>query len=327
LIVGTPHEDEDTAFLEPGEEGWPVRDEAAPLAGALPPAPVEPPTATVRRAAPSALPWLLLGLVLIALAAAGGGAAVAMFGRGGGGAPGTVEAAATPQSQPHAKKHKAAAPTTASTETSTTPAQPDRVDVPRLVGMTQAKATEALAAHGLKAKVLFVVSDGPPGRVLRQQPSGGQTPDRSTVVLSVSKARPKPPTATVPDVVGLSTSGAESSVRSRGLAVEVRQVPSDLELGRVISQWPAAGVELPKGRTVLLNVSRSRPLVAVPGVVGEDQASARSEVAGAGFGVSFTTREVTDPDNDGVVVAQSPSPGAKRKHGATVTITVGDYSG
>jgi beta-lactam-binding protein with PASTA domain len=315
--VGVPRDEEDTEFIEPGEEGWPVRDEASPLAG---PAPAEAPAPPARRSARFLVPWLPITLLLVALAAAGGGAAVAMFGHAGGEAPATVEAAAKTPAKPYAKKH--APSTTTSTTASTTTG---RADVPDLVGITQAKATNALTTHGFKAKVQLVVSDGPPGRVLRQEPAGEQAPEGSTIVLSVSKARPKPPTVTVPDVVGLSTSGAESAVRSRGLAVEVRQVPSDLELGRVVSQWPSAATQLPKGRTVLVNVSQSRPLVSVPGVLGDDQGTARGELSGAGFAVSVQTREVTDPEKDGVVVAQSPSPGAKRKHGATVTVTVGDY--
>ena len=248
-----------------------------------------------------------------------------MFGPGRGG---TVEAAATGQPKAHPKKH-ATAPTTASSTTTTTnptKTQPDRVDVPRLVGRTQAVATDALAAAGLKAKIELVPSDGPAGRVLQQSPASGNAPDGSTIVLSVSKARPKPVTVTVPDLAGQTTAVAESAVRARGLSFELRQVPSDLALGTVVSQWPAAGTTLPKGRSVLLNVSQSRPLVSVPGVIGEDTGSARAELSGVGFAVSVTTREVTDPDKDGVVVAQSPSPGAKRRHGATVTITVGEYS-
>jgi beta-lactam-binding protein with PASTA domain len=58
-------------------------------------------------------------------------------------------------------------------------------------------------------------------------------------------------------------------------------------------------------------------------VVGQSPASAGQNLGAAGFSVAQTTKKVTDPNKNGVVVAENPPAGSTQKKGTTVTITIG----
>jgi serine/threonine-protein kinase len=61
------------------------------------------------------------------------------------------------------------------------------VEVPSVVGTSQADATAQVKAAGLVANVVSVPSDQPAGTVVAQNPTGGQANRGSTVRLNVSK--------------------------------------------------------------------------------------------------------------------------------------------
>jgi beta-lactam-binding protein with PASTA domain len=58
-------------------------------------------------------------------------------------------------------------------------------------------------------------------------------------------------------------------------------------------------------------------------VTGRQQAEAVSLLQQAGFLVTIVKQDVTDPSQDGLVLAEDPHGGQKAKQGAAVTITVG----
>jgi serine/threonine-protein kinase len=90
----------------------------------------------------------------------------------------------------------------------------------------------------------------------------------------------------------------------------------------VLEQDPAPGSKVEKGVAVTLTVSSGPSEVVVPDVTGLDAASARAQLADAGFDVIAVDQPTSDPDEDGVVVDQSPESGSSATHGSTVTITV-----
>ncbi|MDJ0790312.1 MAG: VanW family protein [Acidimicrobiia bacterium] len=65
--------------------------------------------------------------------------------------------------------------------------------------------------------------------------------------------------------------------------------------------------------------------IQVPGVGGLDQASATATLEAAGFPVSVTFEETSDPAQGGVVL--SSSPGGWQPPGTAITIVIGQYSG
>ena len=65
----------------------------------------------------------------------------------------------------------------------------------------------------------------------------------------------------------------------------------------------------------------------MPGVGGQSQADATAALQSAGFVVAVEKTPTQDASQDGVVLGQSPVAGTASKPGATVTITVGEFTG
>ena len=88
-----------------------------------------------------------------------------------------------------------------------------------------------------------------------------------------------------------------------------------------MTQDPAGGTVVPPDSQVTLVVSAGTGNVAVPDVVGQDQASAASELQEAGFTVSATQQSSSSvPQGD--VISQDPAAGSSAARGSTVDITV-----
>lgn len=136
----------------------------------------------------------------------------------------------------------------------------DSVVVPDLTRLDEATARAILAQTGLLAEVVGQeYSDTVPlGRVLRQEPPGGQRAPRGSVVRFVlSKGSDK---TTVPDVVGQSYSAAEAALAGSNLNAARQDVWSESASDTVIAQDPPAGTQAIPGTTVLLQVSAGRTL-------------------------------------------------------------------
>jgi serine/threonine-protein kinase len=72
---------------------------------------------------------------------------------------------------------------------------------------------------------------------------------------------------------------------------------------------------------VIVRVSKGAQLVAVPDVLQQDEASARSELEAAGFQVQVVEAPSSDTP-EGLVSAQNPDPGVEAARGSTVQITI-----
>ncbi|MFA0887672.1 MAG: PASTA domain-containing protein [Synergistales bacterium] len=111
----------------------------------------------------------------------------------------------------------------------------------------------------------------------------------------------------MPAVEGMMSTPAVETLQKAGLLVRIDQVTSQLPAGTVVSQWPAAGEKVAKGRLVALKVSRVGERKALPDVRGMEFNEAKAKLAEAGFQVGDILR-VADPQKPaGAVVAQSPS--------------------
>lgn len=135
-----------------------------------------------------------------------------------------------------------------------------QVAVPNLVGMTEEGATTALEQAGLKVgKVTNELSDkGPSGTVVKQDPAAGkEVAEGATVALTVSSgASPSPiPTLAIPDVVGATQSAAVQTLGEAGFVVVIAEEASLTPAGEVVSQSPAAGVMAASGSKVTITVS------------------------------------------------------------------------
>jgi serine/threonine-protein kinase len=196
-----------------------------------------------------------------------------------------------------------------------------KTDVPSVVGLTYDQAVDQLAQAKLKAKSKAVFSEKPAGQVVKQSPKAGESViEGSTVTLSVSKGTE---TVAVPDVLQQSKSSAVAELQAAGFTVTSTTAASnDTPKGLVSSQNPAPGVEAQKGSAVAIVISSGPSSVAVPNVVGQDQATAEKTLEDAGFVVTTVEEPTTDPTQDGLVVDQNPSGGVQASPGSTVQITV-----
>ena len=170
--------------------------------------------------------------------------------------------------------------------------RPADVTVPRVVGQDVATATTELRSAGFETTVDRVTSGRPAGRVLAQDPAGGeQAKDGSTVALTVSSG---PGQVAVPPVDGLGEQRAIATLTDKGLVVDrvVRQADDAVPERRVIKTSPAAGTTVDRGSDVTLYVSSGPEQVAVPDVVGLTQREAQRTLGNAGFEVTVDRRGI-----------------------------------
>ena len=137
---------------------------------------------------------------------------------------------------------------------------PCMVTVPNVVGMTESQGVSAITSAGLTAGTKWYGQSDtvPAGTVKGQSPAAGTSATfGSAVEITISTGPSAAPQVTVPNVVGLAQSAAQSAITTVGLAVgAATQAASDgVAKGSVISQSPPAGTSVAKGSAVNLVIS------------------------------------------------------------------------
>jgi serine/threonine-protein kinase len=216
-----------------------------------------------------------------------------------------------------------------STVTLTVSTGPGNTSVPAVEGQPLDAARGAIQQAHLKVGQVQQQSSNqvPSGEVISTSPTAGQTvPINTAVEIFVSSGKPS---VNVPDVVGKPQDSARAALQAAGFQVSTGTPESDpaVPAGSVKSEDPAGGTQAASGSTVTLVIStgpaKTTPTATVPSVKGQQAGAATSALQGAGFTVSQTTKKVTNPANDGVVVSQDPGGGSNANKGSTVTIVVG----
>jgi eukaryotic-like serine/threonine-protein kinase len=199
---------------------------------------------------------------------------------------------------------------------------PGDVLVPAVANLPQAQAIKELEDAGLKVTRDVQFSDEVrKGLAIRTVPREGEEVTVGTRVrLLVSQG---PELTSVPDVLGLSRSSADSRLRSEGLGVGVREQESEEPEGTVIAQDPAGGSSVDQGTTVTITVSTGIPQASVPNVVGLGAADAATQLGNAGLVPVQREQTVTEPSDDGVVIDQRPGAGTELDEGSEVVIIIG----
>jgi serine/threonine-protein kinase len=195
-----------------------------------------------------------------------------------------------------------------------------RVDVPGVTGKTSREAADTLHSRGLEVAFVNEVSEKVPrGEVISQDPKAGtRVKEGSTVTARVSAGRG---TAPVPPVEGLSEGEAKDAITKAGFNPKVtREFSDEVAKGQVISQSPAPGTEITKGRQVSLAVSKGREGVAVPKLTGLTRADAEAQLQELGLTAKVAEQE--SAKEAGTVIAQDPAAGTTVDKGAEVGVTV-----
>jgi serine/threonine-protein kinase len=171
--------------------------------------------------------------------------------------------------------------------------------------------------------VVDIFSDKPAGEVIAQDPKGGTSiVEGSEVRLNVSKG---PQQTGLPNVVGQSFDDGAATLREAGFTPVRRDVEASEPAGTVIGMSPGAGTLAPPGTRVTLDVSTGTTTTAVPDVVGDEEATARATLQNEGWSVLVRDTPTTNPDEDGLVVTQTPAPGEQAEPGTQVIIYVGRF--
>jgi serine/threonine-protein kinase len=131
-------------------------------------------------------------------------------------------------------------------------------------------------------------------------------------------------------VAGTSLRSALQQVQAAGLRARIAYVPGADPLGTVLAQHPAPGTTLPETGEVTLNVSSGpgdRPRTTVPDTTGQTVNEALESLRGANLRLIMLRREVSDQEQGGTIVAQTPEAGTDVPENAQVLVYMGAYSG
>lgn len=144
-----------------------------------------------------------------------------------------------------------------------------QINVPNVVGDTQAVATTAITGAGLTVGTVTRGSSATvaSGNVISETPAAGTSAaSGSSVAIVVSTG---PASVSVPNVVGDTQAAATTAITGAGLTVGAmtQQSSSSVASGDVISENPAAATSVAKGSAVALVVSSGPPAYSVGGRV------------------------------------------------------------
>jgi beta-lactam-binding protein with PASTA domain len=196
-----------------------------------------------------------------------------------------------------------------------------RVTVPDVRHLTLNEAIARLNDVHLSPDVHDVYNPAAVSTVVAQQPDPGEKVlANSKVRLNVSQG---PKQITVPNVVDTPFPNAASALEGAGFAVVRKDEASDQPKGQVIATDPQGGTSARQGTKVTVTVSKGPATAQIPDVTGRLRTDATQLLQAAGFLVTIVFEDVTDPSQDGLVLAQDPHAGKKARQGASVMITVG----
>jgi serine/threonine-protein kinase len=196
-----------------------------------------------------------------------------------------------------------------------------QVDVPNVVGQTQAVATSVLQRDGLVVgPVTTQISSQTAGIVLSTNPASGNKANKnSRVSLLVSAG----PAVTVPNVVGKQLAQASQELQADKLRSNVvKYEVSNKPTGTVLTQDPVAPQMVKSGTVVNLTVSGTQSSTQVPNVVGISPAAAGSLLQSNNLTVGNQTSVCSSTAGNGLVSAQSPAAGTQVQPNSPVSLVV-----
>ena len=197
---------------------------------------------------------------------------------------------------------------------------PAAFDMPNVIDQSKEAAEKALNSKGLVVSVTYEKNDNTAeGKVFKQSiKAGTKVKKGDKVTLTVSSGKP---IIKVPNVIGKAKAQAKSSLESSGFEVKILEnYDSAVAAGNVINQSPAGGSSQIKGSTVVIYVSKGKPIYQVPSVTGNTEAAAKGALSNFTVEVKYGGYSSSVPY--GSVLSQSPAANTSLTEGSKVTITL-----
>jgi len=201
-------------------------------------------------------------------------------------------------------------------------AGPNTITVPDVHGKSLQDAQAILQGKGFQVDTTTIPVNSAKvnaGDVVGTIPKAGEQEPRGTVIqIQVATGN-----VVVPDVKGLSCDDATAKLKQKTLVATCQDQPSDQPQGQAFDSSPAAGTLAPQNSSVTVLVSSGPQQVSVPPVTNIDKNDAMRMLHDAGLKTAITQQvECTDPAQNNIVQSQDPAAGAQVPQGSTVTIVV-----
>ena len=201
-------------------------------------------------------------------------------------------------------------------------AGPNAITVPDVHGKFVSEATGILTSKGFQVDPAPINVDSAKvgaGRVVGTTPkAGSQEPQGTTIQLRVATGN-----VVVPDVTGLSCDQATAKMKQRTLVATCQDQPSDQPVGKAFNSTPAVGATAPQNSSVTVLISSGPQQVTVPPVTGETKQDAVKALHDVGLKAAITQGvECTDPGLNNTIQSQNPTAGTQVDQGTFVNIVV-----
>lgn len=197
------------------------------------------------------------------------------------------------------------------------------VEVPDVVGLKVTEANQKLTALNLKVTVVKASSDQPVDTVISQKPPKGQkVKEGREIEITISTGAEQ---ATVPQVVGKTSSEAELEIRGAGFVPRVqKQYDDKWAENTVMSQDPKGNSQAAKGSTVTVLVSQGKSpgKVKMPNLLGMTLEQATKLIQDNDLVIGTTTREPSSQYYINQVCKQSVAAGTMVDQKSLVNISL-----
>lgn len=198
------------------------------------------------------------------------------------------------------------------------------VKVPKVVGLTEVQAKDALQKKGLKVEVSTAEStEYDKGYVSTQNPSADSKVKKGSTVEIVVSSGKTSETIAIPSVTGNDEDHAVDILVNAGFENVTTEFVNDdsVESGIAVGTDPAAGTKVTKSTKITLKISKGANKPTVPSLIGKTQSEAESALSSAGLKVGSVSEEYSG-DDAGKVIRQGIDSGKKVSQGTSVDIVV-----
>ena len=201
---------------------------------------------------------------------------------------------------------------------------PAQLNTPDVVGLTQDAATTVISNSGFKLGAVTTANSDTiaKGLVISQVPAANvSAASASTIALLVSLG---PAQVSVPDIIGLTQAEAKARLAAVGLLLGTVGSVSDryISEGRIAGQTPSYGSRVDNGSTVDILISLGPVPVAMPDLVGLNQADAETKLYEAGLELGMVRMASSETIAFGSVVEQSQYPGFMVTPGTLINLVI-----